>query len=120
MSTKKSHRLKQERVAAASAPPAPERGWPRLRPDAEAVGHIQIDKDTRAIVIGRVFENQDGSVFMDFPEGTKLVGEAYISYEATGGYAPQQADCTENPVQGESRYKRGRRWWEQGKWERSL
>jgi hypothetical protein len=33
--------------------------------------------------------------------------------------AVEAEPCTEEPdTRGESRYKRGRRWWEQSKWER--
>jgi hypothetical protein len=120
MSSKKSHREKLARQVAAENPP-PEtaapigQGWPRERYDMEAFGKIERD-GVRGFVIGRVFQNEDGSVFAKFPEGTKLVdNEIEFSYEAM----PAQ-DATEEPdTGGGSRYKRDRRWWEQSRWERT-
>lgn len=121
MSSKKSHREKLARTAAASAPPvepgaAPaEPGWPRERFDMDALGKIEHD-GVRGYAMGRVFQNQDGSVYAVFPEGTQIIGEVEFSYESH----PAQDACQDEPApSGGSRYKRGRRWWEQDKWERS-
>lgn len=120
MSSKKSHREKLARQAAAdAAPEAPEattakQKWPIERFDMEALGPIE-NEGARGYCMGRVFQNENGSVYAVFPEGTKLVGAAEIMYEA----APAQ-DATEEPdTRSGSRYKRSRRWWEQGKWERT-
>lgn len=122
MSSKKSHRLRREAAARAANPiPAqPKQEWPIQRHDMNAVGYVKVGKD-RALVIGEVWQHEDGTVFYKFPEGTELVGDVEFSYDYDGRAEPQETEPCQSgetgPIGG-SRYKRGRRWWEHSVWDR--